>query len=128
MTPAGPLPSQLVIVCEDDEAIRNVEIELLQEAGYRVIGFESGEALLESGAAAGAAAMILDMGLPGMDGWQTLGKLRHDPLTAHVPVVIISGRAPMDGNDQEWLQKPLDAEELLEVVGRLTGRAVAGVC
>jgi PAS domain S-box-containing protein len=118
MTTAHPAPSRTVIVCEDDEAIRDLEIELLEEAGYRAIGFDSGESLLESGAAADAAAIVLDMGLPGMDGWETLRRLREDPRAAKVPVVIISGLPAVGGEIHEWLQKPLDADELLAAVER----------
>ncbi|MEO8379720.1 MAG: ATP-binding protein [Acidobacteriota bacterium] len=113
-TPAAP-ECRTVLVCEDDQVIRDVEIELVEGAGYRAIGFSSGEALLASAEIGSADAILLDMGLPGLDGLGVIAELQARPDAREIPVVVVSGSlssGPTRGVSV-WLTKPLDAGELL---------------
>lgn len=111
----APLADRTVLVCEDDDIIREVEVELLEGAGYRAIGFASGEALLASDAIGSADAILLDMGLPTLDGWEVLAALRARRDTRDLPVVVVSGLEATGAHPAvaAWLRKPLDEEELL---------------
>jgi PAS domain S-box-containing protein len=113
-----------VLVCEDDAGTRAVITELLAAQGYRVIGAASGEEALALATEHPPAAVLMDLTLPGMDGWTTVAALRARPRTRDVPVLIVSGkargRAPIDV--QAWLTKPLDVSALLSNLDQ----AVAG--
>jgi PAS domain S-box-containing protein len=104
-----------VLVCEDDAGTRAVITELLATQGYRVIGAASGEEALALATEHPPAAVLMDLTLPGMDGWSTVAELRARPRTRDVPVLIVSGkergRAPIDVD--AWLTKPLDVSALL---------------
>ncbi|RNM17349.1 response regulator [Nocardioides pocheonensis] len=108
-----------VLVCEDDADTRAVIGELLAAHGYRVVGAASGEEALALAAENPPDAVLMDLTLPGIDGWATVGALRSLDLTRHVPVLIVSGtdpgRAPVDV--EAWLTKPLDLSGLLSAVG-----------
>ena len=84
------LTGPTVIVIEDDP--RSAElVELhLSAAGLRTVVASSGEQGLELVRAEDPVAVVLDIHLPGMNGWEVLAALRDDPQTAHVPVVVVS--------------------------------------
>ncbi|MBS1694178.1 MAG: response regulator [Actinobacteria bacterium] len=119
-----------IVVIEDDP--RSAElIELhLHTAGLRVVGVGSGEAGLEAVRASAPAAVILDINLPGITGWDVLAALKADPATAAVPVIVVSvepgrGRGFSLGA-AEYLVKPVRGEHLLTAVSRLTHRTGEG--
>ena len=112
-----------IVVIEDDP--RSAElIELhLRAAGLRVLVAVTGEAGLELVRAEHPVAVVLDIHLPGMNGWEVLTELKSDPVTAAVPVVVVSveperGRGFALGAT-EYLVKPVSGEHLLAAVTRL---------
>lgn len=110
--------NRLVVVCDDDEVIRDIEVELLENAGYRVLAFESGEALLAAQEVASAEVILLDMKLPGISGVEVAERLRRQDGTRHIPVIIASGSAKVavPENVRTWLAKPIGADELIDAV------------
>ncbi|MGO4598270.1 response regulator [Terrabacter sp. 2RAF25] len=119
-----------VVVIEDDP--RSAElVELhLHAAGLRAVAAPTGERGLELVRTHDAVAVILDIHLPGMNGWDVLAELKSDPATADVPVVIVSveperGRGFALGAT-EYLVKPVRGEHLLAAVTRLLPQGVAG--
>lgn len=107
-----------LLVCDDDDIIRSVELELLQYAGYRVLGFASGEELLASPELARADAIILDVGLPALSGADVARELHARRDTRAIPVLMVSG-APAEeisANVVTWLMKPLAVDDLLDAV------------
>ncbi|MFC7596468.1 ATP-binding protein [Terrabacter sp. GCM10028922] len=113
--PEGDEAARPVLVCEDDPATRAVITELLRSHGYRVVGAGSAEEAMTLAFQQTPAAVLMDLTLPGQDGWTAIAALRADPRTRDVPVVIISGTEP--GPPPEgvaaWLTKPLDVAWLL---------------
>jgi PAS domain S-box-containing protein len=110
-----------VIVCDDDDAVCGVMIDLLTLRGCRAIGVGSGEELLRVAADVHPDAILLDIGLPGMDGWQTLAALKEQSATANIPVVVVSGLGPADEPRDDiagWVTKPLEETSLLEALER----------
>jgi CheY-like chemotaxis protein len=69
------------------------------------------------------ALIIADVMMPGMNGWELLYELKSDPLTAYIPVVIISVADQRMDDPQGWaaayLTKPVTQESLLNMLGRL---------
>ena len=114
----------LIMICDDDEAVREVVAAIIEVHGFRAIPVASGEELLAHPATREADAILLDMLMPGMTGWQTLAALRNDASTSHVPVVIISVLPPdqrLRGYLSGWVQKPLDEEAIVKCLQRAVG-------
>jgi len=117
-------PKRTVLVADDDEVALEALGDLLEHAGYRVLLAPSGEeALCLLRDADPAPDMILlDLMMPGMDGWQVVSRLRVHPALSEVPVVIMSAggsavlaTAPVA---DAYVAKPLQANQLLHVVQR----------
>jgi CheY-like chemotaxis protein len=118
MAPFDESPSGLaspVLVVEDDEGVRMFLVSVLEEQGYRVIAAASGEEAVERLHGEHAQLAVLDLGLPGMDGFEVAAQLAPD-----VPVIIVTGDpvgayARLQGRVEHFqvLPKPI-AAELLE--------------
>ncbi|MGH2735050.1 MAG: PAS domain S-box protein, partial [Actinomycetota bacterium] len=119
---AGALPP--VLVCDDDDSVREVVGELLRVHGYGVIAASSGEEAIDLAREHRPSAVLMDLMLPGMSGWETAASLRRDPLTQGVPIIITSVLAPGEGSDpvggdvDAWITKPLDEAALLAALQR----------
>ncbi len=84
-------PKDPILVVDDNDDDRAFLVELLERAGYPVAQVSSGEAALEWLAAQPTALILLDLKLPGLSGAEVLERLRADPATAVVPVVVVTG-------------------------------------
>jgi len=81
----------MILVVDDDEMVRlNLEAVLRME-GYGVRTAESGPEALGAASTAVTDLIVLDISMPGMDGWETLRRLRRCPETSHLPVVALTG-------------------------------------
>src|SRR5262245_44534165 len=92
-TRAAPMPDReqgAIVVVEDDEGMRSAAQRVLNAAGFRAEAFASAESLLESGAADGAACMVLDIHLPGLSGFELCHEFVRTG-TAYPPVIFITG-------------------------------------
>ena len=112
-----------VLICDDDEPMREVLTAILEQKGHRVSAVASGRELFERLPAASPDVILLDLLMPDMNGWETLHRLKADPATAPIPVVIISvfsadrsGRLFSD--IAGWMQKPLDQQAVVDAVER----------
>jgi CheY-like chemotaxis protein len=86
-SPATPdTPSRTVLVVEDDVGLRTYLTTILEEQGYSVIAAGSGEEALQALGGAKAMLAVLDIGLPGMDGFAVAEHLAKD-----VPVIVVTG-------------------------------------
>ena len=96
----------------------------LAEAGYRVHLARSGRDGLERLALLLPAAVLLDVVMPGLSGWETLSEIRANPKTEAVPVLITSvmdEKPPeMELQVQGWLTKPVHGSEVLEMLKEVT--------
>ncbi len=114
-----------VLLVEDDHDIRGLLRLRLSRWPYEVAEATSGEVALELARARRPALVVLDILLPGIDGWEVLRQLRSDPDLADVPVVIVS-IVDDPGEDerpavQGYLQKPFHAATVNRVFGELLG-------
>lgn len=113
-----------ILVCDDDTGIRTVVSENLTRQGYTVIEASSGEQALELAAEHHVEAILLDLYMPGLSGWETLQRLRNNPVTANIPVVVLSVlsatlRPQLTGDAQGWVQKPFNEHLLFAELGRV---------
>ncbi|SMC16679.1 GAF domain-containing protein [Desulfacinum hydrothermale DSM 13146] len=106
-----------VVVVEDDEQVRGNLAGWLKEAGYSVRGFASAQEALEACRRKAPAAIVMDVILPGMDGYEALRRMRKQPELKDVAILIMSaardgGTAKLLGADG-FVGKPLKRERLL---------------
>jgi signal transduction histidine kinase/CheY-like chemotaxis protein len=118
---APPVPP-LVLVVDDDPATRELILRGLRKEGFRVLAASSGEEAIRLARQQHPDAISLDVLMPGMDGWTVLRTLKGDPLTASIPVVMVS---MLDDRDigyalgaAEYLTKPFDREKLVLALRR----------
>jgi signal transduction histidine kinase/ActR/RegA family two-component response regulator len=124
----GPSPQsegsrRRVLVVEDDRPSGELLTVLLEGHGLQVDMAPSGEQALDALASSLPDAVLLDIRLPGVDGWELLTRLRADPATARLPVLIVSilderSRALALGAD-EYIVKPVDREVLMAALRRV---------
>jgi CheY-like chemotaxis protein len=130
-----------ILVIEDDEDIRGLLSLRLERMGYQVRSVASGEDGVEAAIKEPPHLVMLDILLPGIDGWEVARRLRANPATAAVPLVIASiveptrdlgnlgdqeedpsapgGRLPVEAN--AFLAKPFTARQVETVIARIVG-------
>ena len=116
---------------DDTAVVRELERSILEEAGYRVRTAADGQAALAALAHSPADLVVTDVEMPGRDGLELTRAIRAEPGLAGLPVVVVTSRAgdadrrlAMEAGADAYLVKgDLDRRALLEVVGRLLGRA-----
>ena len=83
----------LVLVVEDYPDAREMYVEYLGFAGFSVAEASNGFEAVEKALALKPAIVLMDLALPGMDGWEATRRLKADERTRHIPVVAITGHA-----------------------------------
>ncbi|MBD2357885.1 PAS domain S-box protein [Tolypothrix sp. FACHB-123] len=117
--------SPLVLECDDDPGVRIVVQTMLERQGYRVIVAASGQEAVEQAKLYHPDAIILNLMMPGMDGWETLAILKQQPHTQNIPVIILSGLLP-DANKilphsiSDWIVKPPNPKLLCNALEKAT--------
>ena len=117
-----PAPlGKFILLVEDDDTLRGAMQMVLEWEGYRVACAADGRQALDFLRAGGRPALILlDVMLPGLDGWQFRQQQRRDPDLAKVPVVVVSALDAADCPDADaYVRKPFAPQELLEAIRRL---------
>lgn len=134
--PAAPAPAagatRTVLYVEDNPVNQLLMESMLARCpGVRLLLADSGERGLEVAAREAPELVLLDIQLPGMDGYELLARLRANPALPRRPVVAVSANATDADLDaaraagfDEVLTKPLDLERLLEVVQRRLGSTI----
>jgi signal transduction histidine kinase/CheY-like chemotaxis protein len=121
-------PECAILVVDDDPIVRHIVAEHLRRNGYQVIETSSGEQALYIAGKEHVEAILLDLYMPGMSGWETIERLKKNPLTAQIPVVILSVLSPSSrtaeipqlvSTAQGWVQKPFNESLLLAELGRV---------
>ncbi len=110
----------MILVVEDDPASRILMTHVLQNANYRVLALGDGEAALAAVGSERPDLVVLDLGLPGMDGLEVCTRLRSDPRNATLPILMLTARAQVDdivvglgAGADDYLAKPFRQPELL---------------
>ena len=106
-----------ILSIEDDTAVRNLVRTALELRGYRCEEAKTGTAGLAAIASRSPDAVLLDLGLPDMDGTEVIAKVRG---WSHVPIIVLSARmedsdkvAALDAGADDYLVKPFSVDELL---------------
>jgi CheY-like chemotaxis protein len=121
-----PSSGQVLVLAVDDNADA---IQLLQRflscSRYKLVGEQDPQAVLLLATRTAPAAILLDVMMPGIDGWELLGRLRSHPLTMHIPVIVCSvlpqEQLALALGASAFLIKPLMPEVVLTTLDRLVG-------
>jgi PleD family two-component response regulator len=127
---AGETHKPLILVVDDDAALRTIISTNLELAGFRVIGAGDGPsalALLDDDV---PDVVVLDVMLPMMDGYATLGKIRRHATASHVPVIVLTGKndstdpvKSLEAGADDFIAKPFSPQEMLARVRAKVRRA-----
>lgn len=120
----------MIYVVEDDRSIRELECYALGQSGFETRGFEDGTAFWEAMRTALPQLVILDVMLPGEDGNALLARMRKEPRTRKVPVIMVTARGEemdkvqsLDGGADDYVVKPFGVMEFLSRVKAVLRRA-----
>jgi CheY-like chemotaxis protein len=121
-----------VLVVDDDDVIRQLITVNLELEGFEVVPAVDGQDALDKAYDANVQVVTLDVMMPRVDGWEAAARLRADPKTRHIKIVLLSARA-QEADIQRgekigvdaYLTKPFDPDELIETVRRLMDAADA---
>jgi CheY-like chemotaxis protein len=87
----GKQEMKSVLLVEDNRILQLASQRVLTRAGYRVLTAEDGEKALAIAHSDNPDIVLLDMMLPKLSGPEVLSRLKHDPSTAHIPVIVLTG-------------------------------------
>lgn len=113
-----------ILVVEDDPINRELMVELLSARGYKVCQAEDGYTAIALARTERPRLILMDLGLPGLDGAQTTRRLKADPVLRPIPVVVVTAhthiREPLAtaAGCDAFLSKPINSSILLDVVTR----------
>jgi CheY-like chemotaxis protein len=117
-----------LLLVEDNEMNRDAISRLLKRRGFTVVMAEDGEQGLQLCQEAQPDLVLMDLGLPGIDGLEATRRLKADPRTAHIPVVALTARALTSDRDaalaagcDDYDTKPVDFDRLISKVRALLG-------
>src|SRR5262245_52117315 len=123
----SPLDASLILVVDDNETSRYSKVRVLRNAGYEVIEAWTGTDGLRLVGERAPRLVLLDVNLPGMDGWEVCRRLKADPATASVVVLQVSAThireedtvKALEGGADASLTEPLETTVLVETVRAL---------
>ncbi len=106
-----------ILVVDDEETVRNLLQRVLKEAGYDVITVASGHKALDKVSQCDVSLVLLDVKMPGLDGFQVLERIRK---TSNVPVIMLTAigevtsvRDSLALGADDYIRKPFKKRELL---------------
>ncbi|MDQ1817384.1 EAL domain-containing protein [Massilia sp. CCM 9210] len=113
------LRAPTILIVDDEAKNRRLLAVLLQPEGYSTCGAASGEEALAAIGASAPDLILLDITMPGMDGYRVASILKADPATANIPIIMVTAHmertarlAGLDAGAEDFLTKPVDRAEL----------------
>jgi len=128
---SGPhgLPAVKVLLVDDEDSLRKVMRDLLERDGYDVAEARDGVQALDQIDRVGPDIIVLDLNLPGLDGYGVLSHLRSRPATAAIPVIVLTAKGDEDNEVRvfelgadDFLTKPFRARALSARLEAVLGR------
>ncbi len=121
-----------ILLVEDNEMNRDMLSRRLRRRGHEVLTAENGASALHLATAEEPDVVLMDMGLPIMDGWETTRRMKAAEMTAGIPVIALTAHA-MDSDRERAIAagcddfdtKPVDLERLLAKIDTVATRGTA---
>ena len=119
-----------ILVVDDDEDLRLLVTQMLRSEGYSVIGAANGTEAQQLALQHVPDLILMDIGLPGVDGLTTIWKMREEAELVDVPIIVLSAYDSYDlrgeaasAGCQGYLTKPLEVVELTGMVKRILAKS-----
>ncbi|MFL9454224.1 response regulator [Tolypothrix bouteillei VB521301_2] len=116
----GVAEKSIILIVDDTPASLGILFELLSDSGFKVLVAENGESALNKVKYALPDLILLDVLMPGIDGFETCRRLRSSPLTQDIPVIFMTALSEtvdkvrgLSFGAVDYITKPIDAEEVL---------------
>ena len=114
-----------ILVVEDERLIARLLKDILEVEGYQTVSILSGEEAIQFALREAPQLIILDIMLPGIDGYEVIRRLREHPKSMHIPIIVLSAFSSpankahaFDLGVDGYITKPFNADELLSCVHR----------
>lgn len=122
-----------ILIVEDEESLLKLETILLTVKGFAVIGAFSGKMAIDKIGVEEFDLVLLDIMLPDIDGFEVCRRIRKDPRTAAVPIIMLTGKKTQDDHDRgvscgadAYLVKPFKSAMIIDEINRLLPPSRAG--
>jgi CheY-like chemotaxis protein len=119
-------PGPLILVVDDYQDAREMYAEYLQYSGFRVAEAKNGNEAVTQARALKPDLILMDLSLPGMDGWEATRVLKADEETKHIPIVALTGHALAGASEgarkagcDSFVTKPCLPDDLVVEVRRM---------
>ena len=116
----------LILVVDDYQDAREMYAEYLQFSGFRVAEARNGNEAVDQAFALRPDLILMDLSLPGKDGWEATRELKADDRTRHIPIVALTGHALAGASDgakkagcDSFVTKPCLPDDLVVEVRRM---------
>jgi CheY-like chemotaxis protein len=126
---SGGQPARKVLLVDDEDSLRRVMKDLLEREGYAVSEARDGVQALDQVDRVGPDIIVLDLNLPGLDGYGVLSHLRSRPATSAIPVIVLTAKGDEDNEVRvfelgadDFLMKPFRARALSARLEAVLGR------
>ena len=120
------MPIKKILVVDDSPTERHVLVDLLTKNGYQVITAESGEEGVEKAKKELPDLVLMDVVMPGLNGYQATRTLTREESTKHIPIIVCTSKGQetdkiwgLRQGAQDYLVKPVNGEELLSKIAAL---------
>jgi CheY-like chemotaxis protein len=121
-----------IMVVEDNEPSRDALCRRLERRGYQVIPAVDGEEAVEMARVRVPDLILMDLGLPGIDGWEATRRLKAGETTRHIPLIVLSAHAMSNDRDMalaaggdDFDSKPVRFDQLMTKIEALLSRGTA---
>jgi CheY-like chemotaxis protein len=119
LEPATALPAVTILIVDDEPLNRKLLETQLQPEGYVTVSVATGEEALASIAVRSPDLILLDVMMPGMDGYEVARTLKASPATSNIPIILVTGHsdhgarlAGLNAGAEDFLTKPVERAEL----------------
>lgn len=121
------MPVKKILVVDDSPTDRQYMLETLAKRGYQVVTAENGEDAIVKAKAELPDLILMDVVMPGLNGYQATRQITRDDATKHIPVIMCTSKGAetdkiwgMRQGANDYLVKPVDAAQLLAKIAQLS--------
>lgn len=121
------MPVRKILVVDDSQTDRQFLLETLAKKGYQVVTAESGEDAISKAKSELPDLILMDVVMPGLNGYQATRTITRDDATKHIPVIMCTSKTAetdkiwgMRQGANDYLTKPIDPSQLLQKIAQLS--------
>jgi twitching motility two-component system response regulator PilH len=121
------MPVKKILVVDDSPTDRQYMIETLKGKGFQIVTAENGEDAINKAKAELPDLILMDVVMPGLNGYQATRQITRDEATKHIPVIMCTSKGAdtdkiwgMRQGANDYLVKPVDAQALLAKIAQLS--------